>query len=131
MHHDLGAQATEVVDKVEGEAVVVVDQNDHIRQTNGLRGLKGRGRAGQGSPKCTLLWPQIRIGIGGRWDHLPEAFGGILWRKGGLRSTRTVFRLLAEVHELRHRKDEREDRPLCEQEWPQRAPQDAAPYGLL
>ena len=31
MHDDLRPQSTEIVEQVEGEAVVIVDQNDHAR----------------------------------------------------------------------------------------------------
>jgi hypothetical protein len=30
MHGDIGPQPAEIVEKVEGEAVVIVDQNDHV-----------------------------------------------------------------------------------------------------
>src|SRR6266516_3455244 len=60
MHHDLRAQSAEIMDEVEGEAVVIVDQYDHFGlarpglSCRGSGGQGGGGTPGEGGQACRI-----------------------------------------------------------------------------
>src|SRR6185369_14845745 len=57
MHGDIGPQPAEIVEKVEGEAVVIVDQNDHVSPLQ--QGFTVPSEGGQAAGLLCGYWPRL------------------------------------------------------------------------
>jgi hypothetical protein len=79
MNNDICPQAAQVMDQVEGETIVIVDQDDHVlKPVQGLKAGAGEGQ-GSGGPSCWQRSKPGRIGaIAGNIISLQPQWHGLL-----------------------------------------------------